>query len=252
MRSFILSLCFMLTISIPVQAHEFWIEPSTHSVENGELIRLHLKVGERFNGEAFKRNEQHMQDFQFKSATQQSPVLGFAQTDPAGLIRPKKDDDLLIGYLSRRQVATHAPSDFMAYLQEEGLPVPQQLKNSAITEAYWRCAKTHVTVGEKDTLSTAGHLSHPLEISSLEESNGILTGFHVDFEGQPLRNTRVVAVHQKQPQKKIELVTDDQGRINFSPTRRGRWMLTTIHMQPAPVAAKEDFQTYWASYTFEI
>jgi uncharacterized GH25 family protein len=52
-----LTVAFTMAVSAGVTAHDFWIEASNFNPAVGDSVRLHLRVGEHFAGEAVARND---------------------------------------------------------------------------------------------------------------------------------------------------------------------------------------------------
>ena len=74
----------------------------------------------------------------------------------------------------------------------------------------------------------------------------------VFYDSKALSGARVIAVSQSQPENLIIGSTDVQGRVSFALPHPGVWMLTTIHMVRAPEELDADWESFWASSTFEI
>ena len=59
----VLVAALLLTVSAGLSAHDFWIEPSTYEPGVNEAVRIYLRVGERFAGEAVPRNDARIEKF---------------------------------------------------------------------------------------------------------------------------------------------------------------------------------------------
>jgi uncharacterized GH25 family protein len=61
----------------------------------------------------------------------------------------------------------------------------------------------------------------------------------------------VVAFNKADPLAKLKMRTDKDGRAEFELPRRGVWLVTSVHMIPAPLLSGYDWKSLWASLTFE-
>jgi len=71
-------------------------------------------------------------------------------------------------------------------------------------------------------------------------------------EGKPLANVLVVAMNAEAPMNKIKARSDKSGRASLSLDRAGYWLVKAVHMRPAPAASGADWESLWASLTFEL
>ena len=71
------------------------------------------------------------------------------------------------------------------------------------------------------------------------------------YEGKPLEGALVVAFNKTEPLKKRKARTDKDGRVQFDFNRPGVWLVTAVHMLPAPPKTNADWESVWASLTFE-
>jgi uncharacterized GH25 family protein len=71
------------------------------------------------------------------------------------------------------------------------------------------------------------------------------------YEGKPLAGALVVVFNKAEPLAKLKARTDDNGRVEFTLPRSGIWLVTSVHMIPASFFSGYDWQSLWASLTFE-
>ena len=71
------------------------------------------------------------------------------------------------------------------------------------------------------------------------------------YEGKPLADALVVAFNKTEPLKKLKARTDKDGRVQMEFMHPGIWLVTSVHMFPAPTKAGADWESVWASLTFE-
>jgi uncharacterized GH25 family protein len=72
------------------------------------------------------------------------------------------------------------------------------------------------------------------------------------FEGKPLAGALVVAINRENAEKRASARSNASGRVTFDLTASGVWLVKTVHMVPAPPSSAADWESLWASVTFEI
>lgn len=262
MNRIALALIGVLTASSQALAHEFWIQPSTHEVRSGELIRVHMMHGERFAGHPVPRNQRMIQRYEFVHANGESTkVLGQDQST-ASFVR--SDRPGVIVFESGWYENFLSAERFEEYLDEEKLYAISQdrVENGETekdgSERYIRCAKAVLETNH--ALQENVWVGLPLEICALPDASKDTHGdssqagirVSVRFQNQPIAGLRIVAVNQQASDDLMELITDEEGEAILETNRTGNWMLTTIHMRRATASAKYDWESFWASLTFLV
>lgn len=99
-------------------------------------------------------------------------------------------------------------------------------------------------------------LGFTLEIVPLADPYAMKPGsslpVQVLHEGKAIANVLVVAMNAEAPMKKISARTDKAGRTSLALDRPGFWLVKAVHMRPAPAASGADWESLWASLTFEL
>jgi uncharacterized GH25 family protein len=252
----------LLLVAPALRAHDFWMEPSTFTPEPGERVAVRLRVGEHFQGDPVALNPRRVERFAAVGASAEAPVEGAPGADPAGLVALDAPGLYHLVYDSSRASIELEGPEFEKYLAEEGLERISGLRAergqtaAKVREVYSRCAKSLVAVGGK---GAGGHdrvLGLPLELVP-EASPSSLTGggslpVRLLHEGKPLEGALVVALRRDQPSRKISGRTDAGGRVMLSLDLPGVWLVKAVHMVPAPEETGADWESFWASLTFEI
>jgi uncharacterized GH25 family protein len=60
-----------------------------------------------------------------------------------------------------------------------------------------------------------------------------------------------MALHQS-GETLASIRTDAAGRVRVPLSRSGVWLVKAVHMIPAPAGADADWESIWASLTFEL
>ncbi len=254
---------FTLLASI-VQAHEFWVMPSSFVLAPNSPVRLQLFNGERFRGDPVPRREASIERFELVTVgeTERLTVQG-ADGGPFGFVRTGGPGPATIVYESVEQQSVLPADRFEAYLAEEKLTEAiASRKEMAETdhpgrEVYVRCAKALITV-RPDTESGEGIMpltdtpvGLPLEIifaPELSKTEGQVCA-RVLFRGSPISGVRVVCVDSDAPDALLEARTDPSGVVRFTAKHTGATMLTALHIERTPDRVDVDWKSYWASLT---
>jgi uncharacterized GH25 family protein len=246
----------------PAAAHDFWIEPSSFHPAAGSEIAVSLRVGEHFRGEPVPRADPRIVKFVASSAAGEAPIGGFPGTDPAGLVRISAPGLSLIGYRSQRTSITLEAEKFEKYLADEGLDqVLETRKNRGErgkpgVEVYSRCAKALVAVNGMGESGFDRVLGFTVEIvaeaNPLKIHAGDAMRVRILHEGKPLAGALVKAIALEDPDNTLSARSGKDGRVSLRLPRKGVWLIKTVHMLPAPSETGADWESLWASLTFEL
>ncbi|TWT43612.1 Nickel uptake substrate-specific transmembrane region [Phycisphaerae bacterium RAS1] len=247
----------MVSLSCAARAHDFWIEPSSFRPAGGEAIRIALRVGEQFDGEAVKRNDEKIERFVILGPEGEKPVAGRDGADPAGLARCDKPGGYVVLYRSRRSSIELEAAKFESYLREEGLEAIIAQRAAAGQsdkpgrEVYSRCAKALIRVGDGPQADRRAGL--PLELIALDAASkaGAGASFELLYDGKPLAGARVCALRKGAGDQELSVRTDAAGRVEFKLDQPGVWLIKAVHMTRAPADANADWESLWATLTFE-
>jgi uncharacterized GH25 family protein len=72
------------------------------------------------------------------------------------------------------------------------------------------------------------------------------------YQGKPLADNLVIAFNRDRPMDKQRLQTDADGRARLRLSRPGAWLVTSVHLMPASLFSRADWESLWASLTFEV
>jgi hypothetical protein len=258
-----------LALVTPLQAHDFWIEPSKFQPAAGTSLTLDLKVGERFSGDSVARNPAKIARFFARDAHgAESAIEGLDGRTPAGVLALRTPGMVLVGYRSLPTRLELEPQKFERYLKEEGLETVIEQRRSAGqserkgSEHFSRCAKAlvHVLPSEPTAPPALAGFDQRLglELELVPENNpyalalGEKLRVRVEYFGQPLAGALVGCQRQGAPEDEVRLRTDAAGRVAFEIEPARAWLVRTVHMVPAPAASGVDWESLWGSLTFEV
>jgi uncharacterized GH25 family protein len=248
--------------SAPLGAHDMWIEPTTFSPDAGTIVGVRLRVGQDLLGDPVGYDPALVDQFVVEDASGRKPVVGRAGADPAGLLRVAAPGLVLVGYRSRPSAVELTAQKFNQYLKEEGLDAVAAMRAQRhetgvnARELFSRCAKSLVLSGPAGAAQGDRPLGFTLELVAERNPYAIAPGqelpFRLTYENRPLAGALVVAINRLNPMEKVAARTDHDGRVRFTLKQNGMWLVKAVHMVPAPAGANADWQSYWASLTFEL
>jgi uncharacterized GH25 family protein len=242
-------------------AHDFWIEPARHRVAKGDAVALPLRVGDDYPGEPVARDDLRIEKFVVLGPDGETDVKGEDRKEPAGSFTPATDGIYAVVYRSKRRSIELAAAKFEAYLREEGLDHVAKLREERKEtekpgrEVYSRCAKALIRAGDAalgfDRVAGLRCEIVP-ETNPFAAAPGDALTFRVVFDGKPLEGGLVVARSNADPKHTVSARTDAAGRVKLTLDREGAWMVKCTHMVPAPAETGMDWESLWASVTFDI
>jgi uncharacterized GH25 family protein len=257
--------------ALPVEAHDFWIQPDSFLVATDGTVSFSLQAGHG--------PERQRSSLPFRR------LARFAELTPGGRIadlrgilsRAEKNRDgsyglpdpgvHLLFLETDNRAQSHLPAGlFNEYLRTEGL-VPalahragRQSMNEDGFERYSRVSKALIQVGpagsgDQDPATAA--LGLALEIildrSPYLEPRAALLPIHVMYEGRPLAGAVVKLTNLEHDAAPVETqLTDAGGRANFTMPNEGAWLLNVVWTKLANKADGIDFDTTFSSLSFGV
>ena len=246
----------------PLAAHDMWIEPTDFVPNAGKVIGVRLRIGQDFLGDPLPRDPALIDQFISVDSTGRKPVYGHDGGDPAGLMRVTEPGLLILGYQSHPSPVVLPAAKFNQYLKDEGLDAISELRarrnqtNSDAKEIFSRCAKSLVRYGMPTDAQADRVLGFTLELVSERNPYTLRAGenlpLSLTYEGRPLPGVLVVAMNHANPMAKITSRTDSKGHVTLRLPQEGIWLIKAVHMIPAPPDVLADWESLWASVTFEV
>lgn len=266
------AVCACMAYPLGAGAHEFWIEPSTFTPGVGRRVEVALRVGEHFTGEPVRRKADRIERFAAirvddgsSGACHESPIIGEEGGDPAGGFEPAEPGLYILIYDSGNAHIELECEQFDEYLKEKGLETIRQRRaerkeNSVpAREIYSRCAKSLILAMGDDSSGARRGLDRavgmPLELVArfdpFAHEGTQDARVQVLFEGKPLRDVQVTARSRRTPTAVQQKRSGGDGQVAFRLTDPGPWLIECTHMRPTPERNDADYESFWASLTFE-
>jgi uncharacterized GH25 family protein len=258
MRSLALAAALLLAAA-SARAHDFWIEPSTLHPAPGATVALGLRVGQDFIGDPVPRSSAYIASFAVRQNGNAQDIGGADRVDPAGFLRADGGATAIISYASTGADIELPPGEFEDYLRLYGLDdivasrATRGERNKPGRERFYRCAKALLT-GLRSSADVTRPLGLAYEIVPDDDPTSRLKPFHgrILYDGKPLAGALVVALLHGEPSVHLQTHSDAQGAITLPLPRPGVWLIKSVHMVRAGFFSSEDWDSYWASLTFEI
>jgi len=253
----------------PAAGHDFWLAPSRFEPAQGELVTVGLRVGEPWTGESADepgpagepvvRDPGRIERFVLVGPAGEEPVGGRDGAEPAGLVRPPSPGRYTLVFRSLPTPITLDAARFEAYLAEEGLDgvlaarAARGASGESGRERFSRCAKALLRVGDS---AQAPDRPVGLRLELIAEADpyalagGGELALALVFEGAPLSGSLVEAYGPGGRRRAARSGAD--GRVRFDLDATGPWLVTAVHMVPAPAASGADWESVWASLAFAL
>lgn len=251
-------------LATPALAHDFWIEPSTFHPRPGGIVAFRLRVGQNYVGDPVPRQSSAIARFFIRqigpdgTGRYDQPIEGSDNIDPAGFLRADGRATAVIGYASNGSFIELPADRFEDYLRLYGLDaiIAERDKRGerakAGRERFYRYAKALLT-GAGSSRLAAQPLGFAYEIvpdtDPTVATAGPLRG-HVLYDGEPLAGALVEALWRDDPKVRLVARSDAQGGFAFALPRPGVWLIKSVHMVRAWFFAGSDWDSLWASLTF--
>lgn len=255
----------ILTPTAPAQAHDYWLEFQPLQPASGDLLDLSLRVGEDFVAAEHKPMQRaRTVAFRHLRAASDLDLLASAVDGADPLVKLPLEPGGHLFALERNLARIDMRArKFNRYLKHEGLAAAYAARKHARErwrrgrERYTRHLKAFVQVGSvADGVSTRP-LGHRLELIPDRDLATLRAGqrftMTLRFEGAPLAGATVEAFvrapGRAQPRGQ-KAVSDAHGRVEFTATDPGAWLVRTVHMQRCQGCKDADWHSFWAGYSF--
>ncbi len=258
--------CFVVQLFCGLlQAHDLYLLPAKFHVQKGVTLRVAFH-----NGDTFPASE---------VAPKASRLLEPTITGSAGTVairNLKEEGKETLGEATVNAAGTFivsvrtAPNfieleakKFEEYLKEEGLDqvLAWRKEHGEASrpgrERYSKYAKSVVQSGSSDAFFRH-QMNFPIEIVPLADPYAIKAGsaltVQVLFRGKPAQGMQMEAAWADGAESKTVIAgrTDSEGRIDVAIPSKGLWRLHTLKMERCADQKAAEWESFWASLTFEI
>jgi hypothetical protein len=245
----------------PAFCHDFWIEPDLFTPAPGQTLDISLREGVDFKGNTLPFIPDWFKDFSNVTSAGRSPVESVVGDDPAATLTVS-EGALLLGYRSNRNFVNLDAEKFNSYLEEEGIEFIREQRialgqdDEPAPEYFVRCAKALIQSGGSKEEIYKTEFGYILELIAENDPYHLNPGdelsFRLIYRGEPAANLLMQAFTRENPEIRQRIRTDSAGRATIQLTEPGVWMVKAVNIQPITGDPKAAWQSYWASYVFEL
>lgn len=237
--------------------HEFWIDPDVYRVDSGAAIIGNTRTGQDFKGYRHLYLPKRFERFELHAPDGMRPVDGVVGDLPALNIETHSDGLHIVVYQSVQQTVDFEDwTVFQGYLEDEGLPpvkerhVARGLNPESFTEAFVRCAKSLIAVGDGAGEDRATGL--PLELVALTNPYlGETPSVRLLWRGVPLPHRQIKVLYKQNaegPGDRHTVTTGVGGVAQLPDLGPGLYLLNAVQLIEN---SDPPWLSYWASMTFE-
>ncbi|MGH9578378.1 MAG: DUF4198 domain-containing protein, partial [Terriglobales bacterium] len=79
-----------------------------------------------------------------------------------------------------------------------------------------------------------------------------LRSYRLLYDGRPLADALVTATRPGTADDELRVRSDGEGRVGLRLSAAGMWRIAAVHMVKPPESVAADWESLWASLTFEI
>lgn len=250
----------LLISSYALWAHDLYLIPQKFHAAAGDSILLSVHTGD-----SFPQSEQPVDPARLTNASTSAEttwrILGKATH---ATVKLERAGGHYFAAWTKPRMLTMEAAKFEAYLKEEGLRGPLELR-SKLGEAskpgremYSKFAKTYV-VADAAPGEAGKALGLKIEFVPQVDPASVQPGedlpLVVLYNGSPLANAQVELAFAESPIAKgkhsILGRTDAKGKITARIPAAGRIRLHCVQMERVQ-SETHDWESYWASFTFEV
>jgi len=247
------------------QAHEFWIDPISAAVAVGDEIQAELRVGENMKGSKMIYNPSSFTKFSYQVGSEGGDVMGRLGDRPAVRITGAKEGLNVVAHMTtaskldyktfekfEKFVTAHGEDFAIERHKVRGLPEVD------FTEAYFRCAKALIKVGDGKGRDRATGM--PFELTALTNpyTDEGSVRFILTYKGKPKADHHVDVFFRSEigaEVSKVSYRTNSVGEVSV-PRASGRYLVNAVVLaEPSRAIAQKIgavWVSLWASTTYEI
>jgi uncharacterized GH25 family protein len=258
MKTFVLAAC----CAVALVAHDSYIMPAKFVTESGTPLLVSIHNGDSFPVSEHATDPSRLAEVRLTDGSRVTDlrIMGRATH---GLVKlTKGGSHYIAAYLHPRPLELPGPK-FEAYLREEGLlhvidaRKRKNMMAAAGREIYTKYAKAYLVCDQPDK-GYSVPVGHEIEFVPEADPRGLQAGstltVRVLFRGKPLPDAQVQKAWAAgaKPGHAVAGRTDRNGRLSVPIESDGKWRLHVVHMEPARDSSKADWESFWASLTFEV
>jgi len=247
--------------ALPLLAHDTYLMPQKFRAEKGEKILLSVHNGDSFPNSEEPVDPARLLNLQTPGAAAESfRILGKATH---ALLTLNRTGTLVLSLNTQPRVFELDGAKFESYLKEEGLSHVSEWRagNGAsqkpAKERYSKYPKTLIAAGTSDDgwkQPTGAVIEILPEADPFALAAGQDLPVIVLWRGKPAAGLQIEAAWSAGSDSGSRIIgrTGDDGRIRVPITAAAKWRLHTVAMEKCADPSAADWESFWASLTFEV
>ncbi len=258
----------VLVTAAAVAAHDLFLKPVRFFLAPNSHSTVHIINGNFTDSEAAVTWDRvTAASIVSPAGTTQLTAASWHTTEKAASLELHAGDPgtYAVGVSTMPRVLGLEADAFNQYLASDGVPDILEARRrdgqlgKAVRERYSKHVKTLVQVGDARTAQFGTVFGYPAELVPLEnpyalKAGGVLAARAL-VDGQPVANQFVVAGGRTPNGQRLEVQqvrTDADGVARIQLRSAGQYYVKFIHMVPVTAEADVDYESKWATLTFEI
>ncbi len=264
MKKKISCLILLISFSLALQAHEFWLQPMKFRFNLNEDASVDFMVGESFTGELWDLKKHKVEYLQWHNAAGENNIVASVKSVKGSRIIQKftAEGTQLFAMKSNAAYIELAADKFNDYLKDDGLEniLDERKKKNQLDkpskENYTRFAKLLVQAGNKTDDTYKKNIGFRIEIIPQNNPYTLKSGDYIQclvlFEGKPLPHALIKVWSRLNNTTFLQnLYTENDGTIKFPISTKGAWMVSTVKMISGDLPTSQ-YHSLWASLVFGI
>ena len=255
-----------LTASTGAAAHNFWLQPESHTPDAGEEVRIDFKIGDAGEeADDWGLYWERVASFRLYgpdgASDQQSSVRTTGDGEVGGaVVSVTEPGTYVLSFESNPSFSDLSGDRFDRYVANEGLGAIAAHREATGTtgengtELYARRAKALLQVGETTTDNVTQPVGQLLEIVPLANPFAMRDGdtlrVQILWRGQPLEGATLHVLRPFGDGEDEQFVTGQDGVASVTMEWGSRYLLTSVWGVPAPNDSRADYFTIFSSLTF--
>jgi Nickel uptake substrate-specific transmembrane region. len=262
------ALAAIAVTAVSLQAHDFFFRADSFFVAPGSIVHLRALNG------TFSKSENSITRDRLRDLSVVGPAghdhpdsTAWSTTGDTSVLTTKVGNagTYVVGASLKPREITLKSADFNKYLADDGIPdvLALRKKNGDLaknaTERYSKHIKALLQVGTKRDDAFAAMLGYPAEIIPMDNPYSARVGEAIRIramvDGKPVANQLVVSGGRTSTGGRFDerrVRTNSAGVATIRLNARGQWYVKFIHMIPYTGTDKVDYESKWATLTFEI
>lgn len=256
---------FLFAFTAAVQGHDLYLLPSTFLPAKGAIVNVGFHVGDSFPESEVSGRVERLRDpkLMWEGGSSSIGNLRVDGKRDVGDVKAGGEGESIAMVSTLPTLIELAPAKFTEYLREEGLTETigwrEQHGESSKPgkERYSKYAKAILLSGKANGFGR--HLAgYVIEIVPEKDvytlGPGASLPIQVLFRGKPAAGVQIESAWASKAGSKTTVVgrTGADGRLEVPLTAAGLWRIHTIKMERCAEPDVADWESFWASVTFEL